>query len=325
MTKLLATNWVPEAILLPYRAQFTEIILPTQAHSRFTAEEAAAQLPGCQALFTLSGFKVTPELLSCAPELKVVCNFGVGYDNIDTAACTARGIAVINTPKAVCQVTAEYAVALMMALTRGVVYYDRQARSTLKTASACFFDRDMLLYGKTLGVLGFGRIGQEVARKARGLGMRVVYYNPHRREAAEQEIGAEYASFDEVVRRADVLTCHMPYKPENHHIIGREVFAAMKPTAYFVNTARGPIVDEAALLDACRSHAIRGAALDVFEHEPDISAALTELDNVILSPHAASCTLESRRAMAAEALDGALCILRGEAPENLVNPEALHA
>lgn len=323
MARLLVTGWVPEDIIGPYREKFEEVLVPDEAKKNFSMEEVLKEIERFDVLFTISAFKCTEELLVKAPNLKSVCNLGVGYDNIDVAACTKKGVAVINTPQAVCQPTAEFTIALMMSSTRGTLLYDREVRKTRKTASVCFFDRDMMLYGKTLGILGFGRIGQAVARKAKGLGMHIIYFDPFRKEELEKELDAEYCTFDEVLERSDVVSCHMPYTPENHHILNKEAFARMKRTAYFVNVARGPIMDEAALVDALKNKVIRGAATDVYEGEPNIGQAITELDNIVLSPHIGSNVYEARKNMAEEALNGSLAILQKERPHNLVNPEAV--
>lgn len=323
MAKLLATGWIPEDIIGPYREKFDEVMVPSREKGNFTQEEVKAMINDYDVLFTISAFKFQKELIDHAKSIKVVCNLGVGYDNIDAAYCTEKRIAVINTPRAVCQPTAEYTIALIMATMRGVLLYDREVRQTRRTASICFFDRDVMLYGKTIGILGCGRIGREVAKKAHGLGMNVIYYDPFRQEMLEQEIGARYCSFDEVIETADVVSCHMPYTPENHHIINKDVFAKMKKTAYFVNVARGPIMNEHDLVEACKNHVIRGAATDVYENEPMIDEAITKLDNIVLSPHIGSNVYEARRGMAEEAMDGSLSVLAGNRPHNLVNPQVL--
>ena len=323
MAKILATGWVPEDIIGPYREKFDEVLVPSREKGNFTQKEVWDVINNYDVLFTISAFKFQKDLIDHATNIKVVCNLGVGYDNIDAAYCTEKKIAVINTPHAVCQPTAEYTIALIMATMRGVLLYDREVRETHRTASICFFDRDIMLYGKTIGILGCGRIGREVARKAHGLGMNVIYYDPFRQEAFEQEIGAKYCTFDEVIETADVVSCHMPYTKENHHIINKDVFARMKKTAYFVNVARGPIMNERDLIDACRNHVIRGAATDVYENEPVICDEITKLDNIVLSPHIGSNVYEARRGMAEEAMDGSLAVLAGEKPHNIVNPQVL--
>lgn len=319
MAKLLITGWIPEDIIATYRDKFDEIVLPDQEKSNYSVDEVSSMIDMFDVLFTISAFPFKGTLIEKAKNLKVVCNLGVGYDNIDVQMCTDKNICVINTPISVCEPTAEFTIALMMSIARGTLMYDREVRKTRRTASVCFFDRDIMLYGKTLGILGFGRIGQSVARKAKGLGMNIIYYDPYRKEKAEKEMGAVYRTFDEVLQNADVVSCHMPFTKDNYHVINAETFKKMKTTAYFVNVARGPIMDEASLVDAVKHKVIRGAATDVYENEPDISEEITKLDNIVLSPHIGSNVYEARRNMAWEALDGALSVLEKVRPHNLVN------
>lgn len=323
MAKLLVTGWIPEDIIGPYREKFEEIMIPDEKKVNFTVDEVERVLGSYDVLFTISAFPFRKELIEKAENLKAVCNLGVGYDNIDVAACTEKNIAVINTPVAVCEPTAEFTVALMMSIARGTLMYDKEVRRTRKTASVCFFDRDIMLYGKTLGILGFGRIGQAVARKARGLGMNIIFYDPFPNEKAAREVDAKLMSFEEVIQTADVISCHMPYTEENHHIINKAAFAKMKSTAYFINVARGPIMDEQALVEAVKNKVIRGAATDVYEHEPDVGREITELENIVLSPHIGSNVYEARKNMAEEALDGAIAVLGKNKPHNLVNKNVM--
>ena len=185
-----------------------------------------------------------------------------------------------------------------------------------------FLDRDIFLYGKTIGIIGYGRIGQAVGRKAQGVGMKVMYYDPFRKTPEEEErLGATYGKFEEVLAKADVISCHMPYTKENHHIFNLETFKKMKPTAYFVNAARGPVMCEADLVTALKEKVIRGAATDVFEFEPGVSEELAKIENVVITPHIGSNVLEARKNMVHEALDGVDSILHGGFPVNVVNKE----
>lgn len=323
MSKLLITGWVPEEILAPYQEKL-QITVPDRQKGNFTMEEVAAMVGQFDAMFTISAFPFTKGLAELATNMKAVANFGVGYDNIDVAACTEKGIYVINTPTTVTEPTAELAFAIMMAITKGVVMYDRELRQTRKCAPEMFFDRDMLLYGKTIGILGYGRIGQAMARRAKGIGMKVMYYDPYRKSPeVEAQLDAEYASFDEVLRRADVVSCHMPYTPENHHILNLDAFRRMKPGAYFVNAARGPIMCEADLVTALKQGLIKGAATDVFEKEPGVSEELARIENVVITPHIGSNVLEARENMVHEALDGVVAVLSGLRCHNIVNRELL--
>lgn len=323
MKKLLITGWVPEQFLEKYRTCF-EITIPSKEKEYFTREEVSEMLPAYDALFTIMAFSLKGDLFDHADRLKVVANYGVGYDNIDVAECTRRNIVLINTPTTVTEPTAELTIAIMMAITKGIVMYDRDLRQTCKMNVSLFFDRDMLLMGKTLGVLGFGRIGQAVARKARGLGMKIMYYDPYRKTPEEeQRLEARYATFEEVLRSADVICCHMPYTEQNHHLIDMRAFKMMKNTAYFINTARGPIMCEADLAAALKTGEIRGAAIDVYEHEPNVPPEIAQIENIVITPHIGSNVMEARKAMVEEALDGVFAVLSGNSCHNIVNPEAL--
>lgn len=321
MHKLLVTGWVPEEILKDYRETFS-ITIPDHDKKNFSTQEVKDMLPEYDALFTLSSFSFKKELIDLASNLKAVANFGVGYDNIDREYCTQKGIFLINTPASVTEPTAELTIALMFAITKGIVMYDKELRDTRHCHTDTFFDRDLLLTGKTIGIIGYGRIGQAVGRKAQGLGMHVMYHNRHRKTPQEEaRLGAAYGTFDEVLEKADVITCHIPYTKENHHIFNLEAFQKMKPTAYFINAARGLVMCEADLATALKEKIIRGAATDVFEFEPNVSKELAQMKNVVITPHIGSNVLESRTAMAREALDGLTAFFKGNRPENVVNKE----
>jgi lactate dehydrogenase-like 2-hydroxyacid dehydrogenase len=207
-----------------------------------------------------------------------------------------------------------------MAVMRGIARSDKEMRRGLWN-SPLFSDDNSLIYGSTLGILGFGRIGKAVCRRARGLHMQVVYYDPCRADKeTEKEYGAAYLPFADVLRTSDCVTLHMPYTKENHHLFQAETFAVMKPSAYFINAARGKLVEESALCAALRGGVIKGAGLDVFEFEPTVSAELRMLENVVLTPHTGSLTMRSRIAMCHEALEGIDAVLQGKMPDNAVNP-----
>ena len=324
MKKLLITRWIPESVLEKYRPYFDEIICPKEEEAVFSDEEIRKAIPDCIALYTVGGYRCGKDLIDLGKNLKVIGNFGVGYDNIDDKYATEKGIFVVNTPNAVMQPTAEFTVALIMAIARGVVMYDKPLRESkfCTKVGGMFFDRDMMLYGKTLGVLGFGRIGRAVAQKCQGLGMNVIFYDPFPpTPEVQKQLNAKSMTFDEVVQRADVVTCHMPYTPENHRIINKDVFKKMKKTAYFVNAARGAVMNEVELAQALKEGEIRGAAIDVFEFEPKVTEELASLENVVITPHVASCVKEARINMANETLTGITELLSGKRPHNVVNPE----
>ena len=280
--------------------------------------EACREVEGLVA----SGARVSEEVLEQAPRLRVIANVGVGYDNIDVAACTRRRILVTNTPDVLTETTADLAFALLMAVARRLVESDRYVREGHWHYWQWAYLWGADLYRKTLGVYGLGRIGKAVARRARGFSMRVLYYDIVRpTPAQERELGAQFVDRETLLREADFLTLHVPLTPETHHLISARELAMMKPTAFLINAARGKVVDEAALVEALQSRRIAGAGLDVFEQEPHIHPALLALPNVVLTPHVGSATSETRLAMAMLAAENLLAALEGRRPPNPVNPE----
>src|SRR2546430_3953513 len=256
---------------------------------------------------------IDDEVLGSAPGLKVVSNVAVGYNNIDVAAARQRGIVVTNTPDVLTETSADFAFTLLMAAARRVVEADRYARSGQWKA----WKWDLLwgadIYGKTLGVVGFGRIGRAVARRGLGFGMRVLYYDTVRADAAaERELNARAVDMDTLLRESDFVTLHTLLSPETRHLINERTLRTMKTTAILVNAARGPVVDEAALVKALSEKWIAGAGLDVFEEEPKIHPGLLPLENVTLAPHIASASGETRIAMATLAVRNCLAVLEGK-------------
>ncbi|MDQ7859999.1 MAG: D-glycerate dehydrogenase [Armatimonadota bacterium] len=280
------------------------------------------QAAGADGLISLLTDPIDGALLDAAPRLRVVSNYAVGFDNIDVAAATARGVVVTNTPGVLTETVADFAMALMLATARRLVEADRYTR-----AGQWKSWMPMLLLGPdvhhaTLGLVGLGRIGAAVARRARGFAMTVLYHDVVRREDLEAELGLGYVPLEDLLRRADFVSIHTPLLPETRHLIGAAQFALMKPTAILINTARGPIVDQRALYEALRTGRIAGAGLDVFEIEPVAAdEPLLRLDNVVVAPHIASASVETRTQMALMAVDNLLAALDGRRPPNLVNPE----
>ena len=315
--KILVTTKVPAELLEKYND--FEITIPEKRLVYDEVSEIAGEYDAIMGF----GLRVNEALLEKGKNLKAVANFGVGYDNIDVKAATARGIAVVNTPTQVTDATAEHTIALIIATMRNIAKFDREVRQDIWRPP--FMMNGMAsINGSTLGIVGFGRIGKAVCRKAQGLGMNVIYYDPYRSsDEVEKEYGVTYVEFEELVRTADCVTLHLPYTPENHHLFGEETFKMMKPDAFFVNCARGPIVDEQALAAALRDNVIRGAGLDVYEHEPKVSEELKVLDNVTLTPHAASATKKARIGMLHEAMDGLTGVLKGIDVPNVVNRKEL--
>lgn len=259
---------------------------------------------------------VDREVLAAAgPSLRVVANVAVGYDNIDVDACQEHGVLVTNTPGVLTEATADLAFALVLMVTRRLGEAERLIRCGTPWAWEMDFLLGRSLADKTFGVLGLGGIGQATARRARAFGMRVIYHSRRRADAAiEVELDARYVDIDELITTSDVLSLHAPLTPHTHHLIGADQFAAMKPTAYLVNTARGPLVDEAALVTALRTGQIAGAGLDVYEQEPQVNTGLIGLENAVLIPHLGSATVETRTAMADLAVRNVLAVLAGDPP-----------
>jgi len=280
------------------------------------------EVEDCDALVPLLTDRVDDELLDRAPHLKVVANYAVGYDNIDVPACTARGVLVTNTPGVLTETTADLAFALILAAGRRLVEADKFLRAGRWQTWGPTLLLGQDVYGATLGLVGLGRIGAAVARRARGFNMQVIYHSRHRQEALEKELGAAYASFDELLHRSDFISIHVPLTAATRHLFNADAFARMKPTAVLVNTARGPIVDEAALYAALKTGRIAAAGLDVMDPEPPRrDNPLLTLDNVILLPHIGSASVATRTRMATMAAENAAAALRGELPPNLVNRE----
>jgi len=289
----------------------------------WSKEELMARMREAAALICQLTQKVDAEALSAGPKLRVVANVAVGYDNIDVAAATARGIAVTNTPGVLDDSTADFTWALLLAVARRVVEGDRLVRSGEWKGWDLMLMLGADVHGKTLGIFGMGRIGRKVTERARGFGMHVLYQS-RRRLASEEEraLGVEWAEKERLLREADFVTLHVPLNAETRHFIGARELALVKPTAYLINAARGPVVDEAALAAALEEKRIAGAALDVFEEEPRVHPRLLTLPNVVLAPHMASASVETRTRMAVMAAENVVAVLEGKRPENLVNAEA---
>ncbi len=282
--------------------------------------EVLARIRGAAAVLSIIGIRVDDALLDAAgPSLRVVANFAVGYDNIDVPACTRRGVRVTNTPGVLTEATADLTWALILAAARRIAEGDRLVRAGRWNGWSPTQMLGLELRGATLGILGAGRIGTAVALRSRGFGMRVLYAHPRANDVLDRELSARRVELDELVRDSDVLSLHVPMRPENLHLIDAPRLALMKPTAVLVNTARGPIVDEAALVAALRDRRIMAAGLDVYENEPRLSPGLSELDNVVLLPHLGSATTATRSAMSRMAAENIIAVLAGREPPNPVN------
>ena len=273
-------------------------------------------------LLTLLTDKIDAGVMDAAgPRCRIIANYAVGFDNIDLAAATERGIMVTNTPGVLTDATAEHAWALLFAAARRVVEADNFTRAGKYQRWAPMLFLGAEVTGATLGIVGAGRIGTAVALKSAGFGMKVIYTASNENATLDRELGARRVSLDELVREADFISLHLPLTPQTRHLFDAATFRKMKKTAYLINTARGPVIDEAALAQALKSGEIAGAALDVFEEEPKIHPDLMELDNVVLTPHIASATVKTRTKMATTAAGNLIAALEGRRPENLLNPE----
>jgi glyoxylate reductase len=314
--RVLVTREIPEAGLRPLE-DFDVTILSERPSERGELLEAAQGIDGV--LSTLTE-KIDAEFMNAAGEnLKVVANMAVGYDNVDVSTANERGIIVTNTPDVLDETTADTAFMLMLAAARRLGEGERIVRSGRWEA----WGPKMLLgpdvWGKKLGIVGFGRIGQALARRARGFDMEVLYSARSRREEAEGELDARYLELDELLGECDFLSLHTPLTEETTHLIGAGELGRMKPEAVLVNTSRGPVVDEAALAEALAEGRIFAAGLDVYENEPEVHPRLLELENVVLAPHIGSASLETRDKMAALAGEDLRAVLRSEQPKNSVN------
>jgi gluconate 2-dehydrogenase len=320
--------------VLVARAVFPETLERLRAHFEVQSNdddvvwsrgELAERLRGKAGLFSTGGERVDAALLDANPQLRVVSNMAVGYNNIDVPACTARGVLATNAPGVLTETTADLGFALMMAAARRMAEGERYLRSGQWTKWSVELLIGSDVHGATLGILGMGRIGQAIARRgALGFGMNVIYHN-RRRLAPEEEapLGARWVDKATLLREADHLVLVLPYTPESHHAIAAAELALMKPSATLTNVARGGIVDDAALAVALRERRIAAAGLDVFEGEPVVLPALLELPNVVLTPHIGSATGATRRAMAALAADNLIAALSGGTPPTPLNPAVL--
>ena len=277
-------------------------------------------IPDFEVLVPNFSFYTDREMMDKGVKLELISNYGVGFNNIDVDYATKKGIAVTNTPKSTCEPTAELAFALLLAAGRKVGYYDRKLREYKGVDWGIYGDVGQPIFGKTLGIIGMGRIGQAIARRAVAAGMRIVYHNRNRLNSdIESRYEAKYLSFEELLRTADYISLNAPSTPETLKLIGEKEFDMMKPTAVFVNTARGNMVDEKALAKALKENKIFAAGLDVFENEPKISPELLSLDNILLAPHAGTKTLEDRYRMAKEMGENILGFYGGGYPVSRVN------
>jgi gluconate 2-dehydrogenase len=320
-SKILVTREVFDETL-GYLAQHCEVE-SNQADVPFSPDMLGERLRDKQGVMCALTDRIDGGILAQAPQLKVVANIAVGYNNIDVAACTARGVMATNTPGVLDDSTADLAWALMLAAARRLTEVESYIRGGEWTGWRLKQWLGVDVHHATLGIFGMGRIGQVIARRASGFDMRILYHNRKRVAAdIERRLNATYVSKEGLLKEADFVVLQVPYSQETHHLIGAAELKLMKPTAILVNSTRGGVIDDAALIEALQAGTIRAAGLDVFENEPRLHPGFLELRNVVLAPHIGSSTEATRRAMAMTAAKNLVAVLTGGTPPNLLNPHA---
>ena len=307
----------PEVALARIKEKFDVSV--NQEERLLSKEELSARVADVDALVCL-GNRVDRDVIDAGKKLKIVANYGVGYNNIDAEYAAKKQVMVTNTPGVLTETTADLTWAILMAIARRIVEADRFTKS----GRFAGFDPYRLLgtdvHGKTLGIVGLGRIGQAVAKRSLGFDMKVLYFAVRQKDQeTEQRYGATYVDLDTLLRESDFVTLHVPLMDSTHHLIDKDKLALMKPTAFLINASRGAVIDEQALVEVLKERKIAGAALDVYEKEPQLSPGLSELNNVVLIPHLGSATQQTRNAMAEIVADNVIAALQGEPPPNLVN------
>ncbi|MDK9714291.1 2-hydroxyacid dehydrogenase [Sulfuritalea hydrogenivorans] len=320
--KILVAREVFPEVLERLRQHFE--VDDNQADAILGVEGLKVRLADKAGALTAATDPVTADVIAAAPALKAICNFAVGYNNIDLAACSRAGVMATNTPGVLDDTTADLAWALLMATARRLPAAERWLRNGEWQGWQFIQWLGSDVHHATLGILGMGRIGQAVARRALGFDMKVIYHNRTRLPADKEDAcRARFVDRDTLLRESDFLVLLLPYSPESHHTIGAAELALMKPTAHLINVARGGIVDDEALISALRQRRLAGAGIDVFEGEPKYNPGFLELDNVALTPHIGSSSRATRMAMAMRAADNLIAALSGQRPPNLLNPEVM--
>ena len=322
LSPILVTGNLPASVLVPLKREFQ-----VECHTEDRPMPRSKLLHSIRdkvGLLSMITDDIDEELLEHAPKLIMVANMAVGYNNIDLTAATRRGILVSNTPGVLTEATADLAFSLILGAARRIAEGDRMVREGRFSFWAPFHFLGRDVSGKTLGIIGMGRIGKAVARRARGFQMPILYFNRNPLDKDEEEdLNARYVTLNNLMGESDFVSLHIPLSSGTKHFISEKELALMKTTAYLINTSRGPVVDEKALLSALQNEIIAGAGIDVYENEPAITPGLEKLDQVLLLPHVGSATLETRTRMAAMAAGNLLAGLRSETPPNLINPEVL--
>jgi glyoxylate reductase len=320
--KVLVTRLIPERGIALLQDKCDPDIY--RGEGAIPREQLLQKISHVHGLLCLLSESIDRELLDNAPHLKVVSNYAVGYDNIDVKYATNKGIAVTNTPDVLTDATADLTWALILAAARRVTEGDRLIRDRGFPGWSPLFMLGQDLEGKTLGVLGAGRIGTTVVERSRGWNMPVLYYDHNRQEYLEKNFGARRKELSDLLTESDIITVHLPLSQETFHLIDEQAILKMKTTVILVNTARGPVVDEKALLKALQRKRIAAAGLDVYENEPKLTPGLAALDNIVVTPHIGSATVNTRNNMARIAAANLLAVLEGRKPEAIINPEVFN-
>ena len=321
--RVFVTQPIAESALARLR-QVAEVEVNPDSSRVLPKDRLIEAVKRCDILLSLLHDTVDRDVLAANPNLKAVSSMNITQDRIDLAAATELGIPVTNIPAIVTDATADIAFGLLLAVARRIVEGDRLFRSGVYPGSQSNHLAGAAVTGKTLGLVGFGRIGQALARRAIGFDMKIVYSDPRRLSPAkEEQFGAGYRSLDGLLREADFVSLHPQLSPETRHLMSDRQFALMKPTAFVINTSRGPVIDEAALIRALKDKKIAGAGLDVYEHEPEVSPELLKMPNVVLTPHLGSAVFELREGMAHVVVDNIVALIEGKPPVSCFNPQVL--
>ncbi|MCK4352531.1 D-glycerate dehydrogenase [candidate division WOR-3 bacterium] len=322
MTKVYVTRVLPGYSLKRLKDECKELVV-NQAKRSPTATELLNGIKGKDGIISLLTDSITKEVIDASPQLRIIANCATGYDNIDIKYATYKGIMITNTPDVLTCSTAELTWAIILAVARRIPEADRYTRAGKFKGWAPDLLLGTELYNKTLGIIGAGKIGTEVGLKSKGFGMKIVYTDIKKNQILEQTLNAKKLSLTKLVKISDFITIHLPLNSKTYHLLSCKEFNLTKPSAFLINTSRGKVIDESALVEALRLGKIKGAGLDVYENEPKISDVLKKLDNVVLLPHIGSATQSARIKMADLAVENLLAGLKGKIPPNLVNKEVL--
>ena len=320
-SKIYITRRLPEKVMLELEELYQ--VECNQYDRNIYPEELRNALKRCDVIITMLADKIDADMLKTCPDLKGICQYAVGYNNIDVLAATELSIPVCNTPGVLTQATADLAWALILAACRRIVESDTYTRAGKFTGWSPLLMQGQDIYGKTLGIIGAGRIGEAVAKRSMGFDMKVLYSSNHENEWMNTHLQATRKSLEEVLKESDIISLHIPYNQNTHHLIDTKQIELLKPTAVLINTARGKVVNEHELIKALQDNKIAAAGFDVFYDEPEISEEMKALDNVVIVPHIGSATGETRICMAELVRDNVAACLKGKMPPAIVNPQVI--